>query len=228
MTCDMRSSESVSSPFVALTTIAPGATQRRRVAQHVAHAVRRHRGDDDRRVRRAPRRAPPSAATRSAAERRAGSAAFSRVARNLVDQRRRRAPTVRRRARLARAVDGERGAPAAGAENGDRARSSAAHSDPALRAARDARAMLARWRNRISARDADARRSARLSARRRPARPTAASRVAATDPSEMTRVSQTVSRTPPAPRRVAIGASTANTPAATATPLPPWNRSHTG
>ena len=52
--------------------------------------------------------------------------------------------------------------------------------------------------------------------------------VAAIEPSETYRVNQTMTRKSPAAMAVAIGVSTAKTPAATATPFPPWNRSHTG
>jgi hypothetical protein len=52
--------------------------------------------------------------------------------------------------------------------------------------------------------------------------------VAATDPSEITREVHTTRRNTLAAATVANGASTLNTPAATATPLPPWKRSHTG
>ena len=63
---------------------------------------------------------------------------------------------------------------------------------------------------------------------RRARRPSGSVTVAATDPSEITRVSQTASEEHGGRDIVANGASTLNTPAATATPLPPWNRSHTG
>ena len=52
--------------------------------------------------------------------------------------------------------------------------------------------------------------------------------VAAIDPSDTYRVIQTVRRNSPAATAVANGERTLKTPAATATPLPPWNRSQTG
>ena len=52
--------------------------------------------------------------------------------------------------------------------------------------------------------------------------------VAAIEPSETYRVSQTVQAKSTAATAVAWGVSRPKTPAATATPFPPWNRSHTG
>src|SRR5437763_888540 len=52
--------------------------------------------------------------------------------------------------------------------------------------------------------------------------------VAAIEPSETYRVAHTVTTNNTAATPVASGVRTQNTPAATATPLPPWKRSQTG
>src|SRR4051794_7498695 len=144
--------------------------------------------------------------------------------RDLVDQRRAASPQPHRVADP-RAVHRQRRAPAARAQDGD----ALAHRGAPTRRSVPSRMRrtLARWRNRISAAPPPAAATTGTGA---PVTPPADGSVpvAASDPSEINRDSQTFEKKTAVATIVAAGASTANTPAATATPLPPWNRSHTG
>ena len=220
-------SESVSSPFVALTITASRAKTRRRGAHHGAHAVRRD-GRDDESARRRARRCERCRRRHAVGQRDVRQVARrSRACARSRPPAPRRAPTGARRVRRG-PVHRERRAPAARAEDGDAVASSRALPIAALGARAARRRMFARCRKRISAALPNAADTTGGGAPGSHASGGSASGRGHRAERDVAASARPWRRTPPSAATVASGASTAKTPAATATPLPPWNRSQTG